>query len=86
MKFLNPDDNQGNQTGTEPVSEPQAAETCTTCGGASANGTCTNCNQPNAGCSCPPAAPTGGQGEVGGGVGGPGPSEPPAGPSVPPAV
>lgn len=50
--------------------EPAAAESCSTCGGPSTNGNCTNCSQPNATCTCPPVQ----SGEPMGG----GPSAPPA--------
>lgn len=84
---MNPDDtNQGNTGGAMPAGEPQVAETCATCGGTSANGNCVSCGQPNAACTCPPAAPSGG-GEPSGGMGGGMPEEPAGGGGDPaPAV
>ncbi|MBI2017973.1 hypothetical protein HYS92_02895 [Candidatus Daviesbacteria bacterium] len=49
---------------SEPASEPQVAEKCTTCGGDSSNGNCTGCYQPNANCTCAPKPAEGGDAPV----------------------
>lgn len=92
---MNPDDpNQSNPGGptdsggsTMPPAEPSAPAqeaptggVCATCGGTSANGNCVNCGQPDAACTCPPAASSGGS-QPTGGMGG----MPPAGGEEPPS-